>query len=63
MMAPRIEKKTGQVVSKDGAVAQIMDMDTYETEEMELPDDLDVNEGEEIKYWVVDDRNLVKGKA
>ena len=63
MMAPTIEKKTGQIVSKDGNLAQVMDMDTYQTEEMELPDDLDVSEGEEISYWVVEDRNLVKGKA
>jgi hypothetical protein len=38
-----------------------MDMDSYETEEMELPGDLDAGEGETIKYWVVDDRVLVKG--
>ncbi len=63
LLKPEIKKKTGQVVSKDGSLAQIMDMDTYETEDMQLPDDLDVDEGEEIKFWVVDGRNLVKGKA
>ena len=52
---------TGQVVSKEGSIAQVMDMDSYETEEMELPGDLDAGEGETIKYWVVDDRVLVKG--
>lgn len=63
MLAPTINKKTGQVVSKDGNVAQVMDMDTYETEDMELPDDLDVAEGEEIKFWDIEGRNLIKGKA
>lgn len=63
MMAPTIHKKTGQVVSKDGNLAQVMDMDSYETEEMQLPDDLDVSEGEEIKYWEIEGRKLIKGKA
>ncbi len=61
MMSPDIEKKVGQVVSKQGNIAQVMDMDTYETEEMELPEDLNAGEGDKIKYWVVEDRKLVKG--
>jgi len=62
MISPDVDKKEGQIVSKDGSIAQVMDMDTYETEEMELPDDLDAGEGDNIKFWVVDDRVLVKGK-
>lgn len=61
LMSPDIEKKEGQVVSKDGNIAQVMDMDSYETEEMQLPDDLDASEGDQIKYWVIDDRKLIKG--
>ncbi len=61
MMSPDIDKKVGQVVSRDGSIAQVMDMDTYETEEMELPEDLDAGEGDRIKYWVIADRKLVKG--
>ncbi len=61
MMSPDISKKVGQIVSKEGDIAQVMDMDTYETEEMQLPEDLDVSEGEEIKFWEIDDRKLVKG--
>lgn len=61
MMSPDVDKKEGQIVSKDGSIAQVMDMDTYETEEMELPGDLDAGEGDTLKYWVVDDRVLVKG--
>ncbi|MFB6203010.1 MAG: translation initiation factor IF-5A [Candidatus Nanohaloarchaea archaeon] len=61
LMSPTIDKKVGQVVSRDGNIAQIMDMDTYETEEMELPDDLSAGEGDEINYWVIGDRKLVKG--
>jgi len=61
MMQPDVDKKEGQVVSRDGNIAQVMDMDTYETEEMELPDDLEAGEGDQINYWVIEDRVLVKG--
>ncbi|MFB6245760.1 MAG: translation initiation factor IF-5A [Candidatus Nanohaloarchaea archaeon] len=61
MMQPDISKKEGQVVSVDGTIAQVMDMDTYETDEMELPEDLEAGEGDVIKFWEVDDRVLVKG--
>lgn len=63
LLTPRINKKTGQIVSKDGDMAQVMDMETYETGEMKMPDDLDVSEGDEIKFWEIDDRKLIKGKA
>ena len=61
MMSPSVERKTGQVVSKEGSIAQVMDMDTYETEEMELPEELDASEGDEIEFQVFDDKKLVKG--
>jgi translation initiation factor 5A len=61
MMSPDVEKKIGQIVSKEGTIAQVMDMDTYETEEMELPDDLNVSEGQEIEYKMIEDRKLVLG--
>lgn len=61
MMSPDVEKKIGQVVSRDGNIAQVMDMDTYETEEMELPDDLSAGEGDEIEYWLIAGRKQVIG--
>ncbi len=61
MMSPEINKKVGQVVSIEGGIAQVMDMDTYETEEMELPDDLNAGEGDEIEFKEIEDRKLVLG--
>lgn len=61
MMSPDVDKKVGQIVSREGSIAQVMDMDTYETEEMELPEDLSASEGQEIEFWEIDDRKLVKG--
>jgi translation initiation factor 5A len=61
MMSPDVEKKVGQIVSKEGDIAQVMDMDTYETEEMQLPEDLNVSEGQEIEFKEIEDRKLVLG--
>jgi len=61
MMQPDVSKKFGQIVSRNGDIAQVMDMDTYETDEMELPEDLEAGEGDEIEFWEIEDRVLVKG--
>src|SRR3990167_667019 len=37
---PIIEKKTAQLLSITGNIANVMDLETYETFEMEIPDDL-----------------------
>jgi translation initiation factor 5A len=47
---PIIERKQGQVVSVTGEDAQIMDLETYETFTMRIPDDEDMNPDDEIEY-------------
>lgn len=48
---PTIERKQGQVVNVEGDnVAQIMDLDTYETITMHIPDGIVVESGEELEY-------------
>jgi len=47
---PIIERKGGQVVSVTGDDAQIMDLDTYETFTMRVPDDEDLSPDDEIEY-------------
>ncbi len=61
MMSPDLDKKEGQVVSIDGNIAQVMDMDSYETEEMDIPDEFNASEGDKVDYWVVEGRKLFKG--
>lgn len=58
---PIVEKKTGQVVAIMGNMAQIMDMETYETFESPIPDDLKdgIKQGGEILYWVVMGRKML----
>ncbi|SEL85536.1 translation initiation factor IF-5A [Haloferax larsenii] len=47
---PIIERKQGQVVSVTGEDAQIMDLETYETFTMRIPEDEDLNPEDEIEY-------------
>ena len=48
---PIIERKQGQIVNVEGDdVAQVMDLETYETITMELPGAVNVSNGDEIEY-------------
>ena len=47
---PIIDRKGGQVVSVDGDDMQVMDLDTYETFTMRIPDDVDPSPDDEIEF-------------
>ena len=47
---PIIERKQGQVVSVTDNDAQIMDLETYETFTMRIPDDEEMSPDDEIEY-------------
>ncbi|SFG54823.1 translation initiation factor 5A precursor (eIF-5A) [Halopelagius inordinatus] len=47
---PIIERKQGQVVSVTDADAQIMDLETYETFTMRIPEGEDLSPEDEIEY-------------
>lgn len=51
--APIIEKKSAQILSISGNTANVMDMETYETFEMEIPEELkaEIKENKEVLYW------------
>lgn len=52
---PIVEKKVGQVIVITGDTAQIMDMETYETFESPIPEELKgkLKQGGEVLYWVL----------
>ncbi len=54
---PIIDKRVGQVIADLGDMVQIMDMETFETFEVEKPKDEDLRAklqpGAEVEYWVV----------
>ncbi|GAB3019334.1 translation initiation factor IF-5A [Natronobiforma cellulositropha] len=47
---PIIDRKQGQVVSTDGDDMQVMDLDTYETFTMLIPEDIDASPDDNIEY-------------
>lgn len=49
---PDVEVKNGQVISLSGDSAQMMDLNSYETFEISIPDELrgELEEGDETKY-------------
>ena len=62
MDAPIIEKKSAQILSIVGTKANVMETETYETFEMDIPEELqgEVKEGSEILYWMVMGMKVMK---
>jgi len=59
---PIVEKKTAQVLSIAGNKANVMDSETYETFELEIPEELKAEcvEGCSVLYWIVLDQKVMK---
>jgi len=55
---PIINRKQGQVVSVDGDVAQVMDLETYETITLKV-DGWDLNPDDEIEYLEMDEQRKI----
>jgi translation initiation factor 5A len=53
---PIIDRKQGQVVSVDDGEMQVMDLETYETITMRIPDEVDVSPDENIEYLEYEDQ-------
>ena len=60
--APIIEKKSAQVLSIVGDKANVMDTESYETFEMDIPEELktEVKEGTEVLYWILMGSKVIK---
>lgn len=52
VQVPMIDKRSAQVIAVMGNKAQLMDLETYETFEMDIPEELKdkIKEGAEIQY-------------
>ncbi len=59
---PLIEKKSAQVLSITNSVANVMDMETYETFDLLIPEELQgqVRDGVQVLYWTIMDQKLMK---
>ncbi|MCD6301868.1 MAG: translation initiation factor IF-5A [Staphylothermus sp.] len=60
---PIIEKRVGQIIADMGDMFQVMDMETFETFEVEKPQDEKLLEklkpGVEVEYWVVMGKRMI----
>lgn len=56
---PIINRKQGQVVSVDSGEAQVMDLETYETITLALPDGVDMQPDDDIEYLEMDDQRKI----
>lgn len=60
---PIIDKRTAQVLAITGDNIQLMDIQTYETFEAHVPEELRgrIEQGAEITYWVVMGKKILMG--
>ncbi|RBI63342.1 translation initiation factor IF-5A [halophilic archaeon] len=57
---PIIERKQGQVVSVESAtVAQVMDLETYETISIQTPEDVDLSPDDQIEYLEMEEQRKI----
>ena len=59
---PVIDRKTAQILSVQQTKAQAMNMETYETFEIEIPENLkdQIKEGVDIVYWDILGTKVIK---
>jgi translation initiation factor 5A len=56
---PIVDRKQGQVVSTDDDDAQVMDLETYETFTMLMPDDVSLEPDDEIEYLEYEEQRKI----
>ncbi len=60
---PIIDKRNAQVIAVTGDTVQLMDLETYETFEVDMPGEEDIRAklepGAEVEYWVVMSRRKI----
>ena len=59
---PIVDKKNAQVLSISGKTANVIDAETYETFDIEIPEELkgEVVEGCTVVYWIILDQKQMK---
>ncbi len=59
---PLIEKRKGQILSVTDKKASLMDLESFETIEIDVTDELkeELKENDTVEYWVIEGRKLIK---
>lgn len=60
---PLVDKRKGQVLSKSNKVS-IMDLESFETLDVDCPDEIkqELEENSNVEYWDVEGRKIIKRK-
>jgi translation initiation factor 5A len=59
---PMIDKRTAQVLSVSGNTASLMDSESFENMDLEIPEELEgqVQDGSNVEYWDIEGDKLLK---
>ncbi len=59
---PIVEKRNAQVLSISNHTANVMDSETYETFDLEIPQELrgEITEGSQVLYWLLMGQKIIK---
>lgn len=62
VQVPMVEKKEAQVLSVVGDMAEVMDLETYETISLVIPEELkgQVNSNQKVMYWDILGTRILK---
>ena len=62
VQVPIIDKKNAQVLAIQGSKATVMDMESYETFDIDIPEEFQgqVKEGSQVVYWIIMGEKLLK---
>ena len=62
IQVPIIEKKNAQVLSIKGDSVSVMDLESFETFELKIPEELkdQIKEGSMVVYWIIMDDKALK---
>ncbi len=62
VQVPIIEKKSAQVLSVSNDKATVMDNETYETFDLDIPEEMkgEMKDGGQVVYWIVMDKKVIK---
>ena len=60
---PVIKKNKGQVLSVSGSRASVMDLESFETIDIDVPEDItDLKENDNVEYWDIEGNLIIKRK-
>ena len=64
IQVPIVDKRRGQIISVSPVSIQLMDLETYEMMDVEMPSEEEVRSaleaGKEVEYWIIMDRVMIQ---